>query len=81
MGMKSREEELKKFIRNHGVYQWEVAHAVGVCETTFIRWLREEWCEEKRDCFKKIVLEIQKRKIADEDIGGLEKGFLADMAK
>jgi len=41
-------QEIRDAIRIKGVKQWEVCKAMGVSESTFIRWLRSELPEEKK---------------------------------
>lgn len=37
----------KELLKRNRIYQWEVAHEVGVSEITLCRWLRQEIPEEK----------------------------------
>ena len=41
-------KEIRDRIRIAGLKQWQVAKACGVTESTFIRWLRDELTEERR---------------------------------
>lgn len=39
--------ELKQKIKDSGLFQWQVAAALGVTEMTLIRWFRTPMTEEK----------------------------------
>lgn len=52
-------KDVRRKIKTSGVYQWEVAEAIGVSEVTLIRWLRTPLDEEKSS---KIHDGIQKAK-------------------
>ena len=40
--MSKLSKELRDQMRRHGVKQWQVANALGVSESTLIRWMRVE---------------------------------------
>ena len=42
-------QEIRQAIKAAGLKQWQVARACGVNEYTFIRWLRDELSEERRN--------------------------------
>ena len=42
-------QEIRQAIKAAGLKQWQVAKACGVNEYTFIRWLRDELTEERRN--------------------------------
>lgn len=48
--------DIRKAARVADVPQWKIAHALGVTEVTFVRWLRLELPEEKR---KRILAAIE----------------------
>lgn len=50
-------EEIRVLIKEKGVYQWEVAEALGVSEATLIRWLRIPLNEAKK---KELMAGIEK---------------------
>lgn len=52
----TRSEIVRREIRYRGLRHWEVAKAIGIHETTFCRWLREEVDEDR---FRIIMLAIQ----------------------
>ena len=39
--------DIRDDLKKNGVYQWQVAHELGICEMTLARWLRFEMSEEK----------------------------------
>ena len=41
-------EDIKKRIKDYGLYQYRVADQCGVHETTFVRWLRYPLTDERR---------------------------------
>ena len=47
-----RNEEIRKILdrikREHNIFRYEVAYAVGVNEASFSRWLRRELPEDKK---------------------------------
>ena len=43
----SKNNDIRNEARNKGVALWQVALALGVCETTLLRWLRVELPQEK----------------------------------
>lgn len=40
--------DIRDDLKKNGVYQWQVAHELGICEMTLARWLRFEMSEEKK---------------------------------
>ena len=48
--------ELKQKIKDSGLYQWQVAAAIGITEMTLIRWLRLPLSNEH---YNKIVQAIE----------------------
>lgn len=45
--------EIRDILKKRHIYNYEVAHQLGIAEFTFCRWLRNEFSEER----KKLVLE------------------------
>lgn len=58
----SRNNEVRDYIRNNGLYMWQVAEQIGIHPTEFSRWLRNPLTEE------------QDRQIA-EAVAALRKGY------
>lgn len=60
----SKKVNLKCWIKSQGVFQWEVAEAVGVNECTMCRWLRrpEKLNQEVVEKIKAATLEIATKK-------------------
>lgn len=48
-------QEIKDRIKAAGVKQWQVAKECGVSEWTFVRWLRDELTEERRNAIFKAI--------------------------
>lgn len=40
--------DIRNALKEHGVYNYELADLLGVSEPTLIRWLRKEWSEEQK---------------------------------
>ena len=55
-------QEIKSLMRKEGVYQWQIAIALGIGEATLTRWLRVKLTEEKESM---IMEAIQKVRAAD----------------
>ena len=47
--MIKRNKDIKRMIKEAGVYQWQIAEAIGIDETTLCRWLRFQLTDEKRE--------------------------------
>lgn len=45
-------KEIRMALQKKGMYQYELAAALGISEPTFVRWMRREMSEEKK---KKII--------------------------
>ena len=59
--IKKLNQDIKETIRKARIHQWEVASAIGISESTLIRWLRDELPEEKRMRILSAVDQIQRR--------------------
>lgn len=55
---KIKNEEIRTAMKDKGVYQWEVAKALGVAESTLIRWLREELSAEQKEAILEAIQNI-----------------------
>lgn len=51
--------DIKATIKAAGLHQWQVAKACGVNESTFVRWLRDELTEERRNMILKAVDDLK----------------------
>lgn len=57
--MKQRaNEEIRKKIKDNGIFQWEVAEALGVSEVTLIRWLRVPVSDTKKEELVHAISEV-----------------------
>ncbi len=52
---KKANQDLRTYIKEHGVYQWEVADALKVSETRFCAMLRHELADEQKEEIKEIT--------------------------
>lgn len=48
MAKRKKNRDVRDFLKQKHVYQWEVAERLGVHETTVIRWMRTELPEDKK---------------------------------
>lgn len=48
-------EQIKKVMREHRIFQWEVAKKLGIAEFTLCRWLREDLTTEQEERIKKAI--------------------------
>lgn len=46
-------QELRNYIRKHGVRHWELAKELGISESTFCRWMRSEFTPEEQEAIKR----------------------------
>ena len=53
-------KEIRDKIRIAGLKQWQVAKACGVTESTFIRWLRDELSEDRKNAILKVIGDLSK---------------------
>ena len=53
-------QEIRDQIKAAGLKQWEVARKLGVAESTFIRWLRDELSEEQRTAIFKAIEDLKR---------------------
>lgn len=59
--MKPNEDLRNKIYMNH-LYNWEVAHAVGIADTTFSKWLRVPLNDERHSRVEKAISELTSAK-------------------
>lgn len=52
-------EQIKTFMRKNDVYMWQVAKKIGIHETSFCKWFREELSQEQIQCILSAVEEIK----------------------
>lgn len=64
--MSKTSKELREKMRRHGVKQWEVANALGVSESTLIRWMRGEPSAEHVEMIKEAVEELSTKEVGGE---------------
>lgn len=42
-------EEIREDMRKNKIYNWQIAHVLGLCEQTIIRWFRLPLLDEQRE--------------------------------
>lgn len=55
---KKANSDLREYSKAKGVPQYKIAKAFGVVDTTFCKWMREEFSEEKKAKYREIVNSI-----------------------
>jgi len=58
---KDMNKDIRDAIKAAWLYQWQVAEACGVSEWTFVRWLRHELSEERREAVFKAIEKLSKK--------------------
>lgn len=53
-------KELECLMKQENIYKWQVAKKIGIHETSFIRWFREELSEERK---QQVMLAIEEIKL------------------
>lgn len=53
-------KELKEQMKKSGLYLYQVANELGVCEMTLIRWLRFELPDDKKQAIIEAINKLQK---------------------
>ena len=61
--MSKTSKELREQMRRHGVKQWEVANALGVSESTIIRWMRGEPSTEHAAMIAEAIEELSTKEV------------------
>ena len=56
--MKLANEQIRRKAREENVPHWKIAERLGVCDTTFCKWMRTEMPKEKREKILAIISEI-----------------------
>lgn len=51
--------EIKALLHRENIYMWQVAKRLGIHETTFCKWFREELSQEQRNQVLSVVEEIK----------------------
>ncbi|MCR4928995.1 MAG: hypothetical protein K5988_03255 [Lachnospiraceae bacterium] len=57
----TQNSDLKEILKKKNICIWEVAHEMGVAESTLLRWLRYTLEEDKRHAFLEAVDRIERR--------------------
>ena len=52
-------KELECLMKQENIYKWQVAKKIGIHETSFIRWFREELSEERKQQVMSAIEEIK----------------------
>jgi transcriptional regulator with XRE-family HTH domain len=59
--MKRPNDDIRLFVRQKGLYLYEVAEQLGISEITLSRWLRKPLKEEKKQAIIKAVNELENK--------------------
>lgn len=60
---KKANSDLREYSNAKGVPQYKIAKAFGVVDTTFCKWMREEFSPERKDQYRKIVDKIAESEV------------------
>ena len=55
--------DIKAEIKEKGLRQWMVAQKMGICETTLVRWLRDELTDERRKAIFSAIEALSRREV------------------
>lgn len=53
-------QEIREEIKKSGLFKWQIAEQIGICEMSLIRWLRVELPEEKKNRIRKAIKELKR---------------------
>lgn len=53
-------QEIKKFIRDSGVKQWQIAEYLGITEYSLSRWFRHELSKDTKKAIMEAVEQLKK---------------------
>ncbi|EMI11235.1 hypothetical protein [Anoxybacillus gonensis] len=59
--MKKPNADVRLFVKNKGVYLWQVAEQLKISEATLIRWLRKPLRDDKKQAIINAVNELEKK--------------------
>lgn len=54
-------QDIRKEIRSVGLYQWNIAEALGISESVLTRRLRHELPEEEKEKIRSVIKELTKK--------------------
>lgn len=60
---KKANADLRAYSSARNIPQWQIAKGFGVVDTTFCKWMREEFSPERKDQYKKIVDKIAESEV------------------
>ena len=57
-----KNKEIKNSIKKAGLFQWQIAEAMGIQETALSRKMRHELSEEEKNTILEVIKKLQKNK-------------------
>lgn len=64
-------EQVKVLMRKNNIYMWQVAKKIGIHETSFCKWFREELSQEQIQRILSAVEEIKLGKLKSQQSGAI----------
>lgn len=61
--MSKANKDIRKAIKDAGIYQYEVAKQVNISEPQFVRWLRYELPDSKKEKIFEAINELKKQAV------------------
>ncbi len=58
--------EVMRLLKKEDIFKWQVAKKLGIHETTFVRWFRNELTKEQVDKILSAVDEIKQERVREE---------------
>lgn len=52
-------KEIEALLKKQKIYKWQVAKKIGIHETSFVRWFREELSQEQKQQVMSAIEEIK----------------------
>lgn len=52
-------KEIETLLKQEGIYKWQIAKRIGIHETSFVRWFREEMSQEQIQQVLSAIKEIK----------------------
>lgn len=70
-GKEMSNEQVKVLMRKNNIYMWQVAKKIGIHETSFCKWFREELSQEQIQRILSAVEEIKLGKLKSQQSGAI----------
>lgn len=56
-----RNEDVRKVMKENGLFQWQVAEQIGISEFTFTRWLRSTLSDKRKELILNAIAKLASR--------------------